>query len=304
MLNFHQLSIMVPKIIIKPYILILLFSIIIVGVVALDEINSRETFLAYLRSELTVSQQNLNELSIANANIDKNNKEYLQNTDKLAAGQKMLQTLKHLEVLTISLALQGTWDKESTLPYLLSKAAGAPPPRDDANTTVGFLRNTSGFELIRHGSSGILIGILMIAAAALGSGIYSIRDEQSDRFFENFVSGLGAGIVCYLAIQGNSIQYLASVPSTSLSASTKVLLGFISGFYSSHVYQLMTHVVVEFVKKFINNDSATKATPTTDATPPADDATPANGDPAGNDQPTEPAHGDPKQPGAQSPAAA
>ncbi len=107
-----------------------------------------------------------------------------------------------------------------------------------------FIRQT-----IDETSSELLLVYLILCASVLGALVDSLRDDNVS-VLETLVNGVGAGIICFLAIKSGTLDYTALSNDSMQNPYFNSFLGFLGGFFSTDVFKSLRSLAGAIYKKF------------------------------------------------------
>jgi len=109
-----------------------------------------------------------------------------------------------------------------------------------------------GMRVIKSTNSSNLTGFLTVLVAIIGAMVAIFRGDKKIR--ENIVeigarlsAAIGAGFLIYLVINSGQIDVLSDERVTGYSSNTSAFAGFLAGYFSEQLYDLLTNLV-EFLK--------------------------------------------------------
>ncbi|MBF0184103.1 MAG: hypothetical protein HQM06_06920 [Magnetococcales bacterium] len=229
------------------------------GILALDEVNARHELIEFIKIKSAELHTATTSLANNRTKDSESRKEIDIQTESNVANLKKFEKLKSqlfLLILQGPIAENTLCNITAELPDIFTrKITGC---EKDYFSKIEILKDIQQWMnvFVKSSSSGFLLGMLVVFSALLGSLIYTARDSfqqtsvdiQLSVLATNIISGLGAGIVCYLSLQGDIFHLIMQIPNSASNNSMKIFIGFVSGFYSSDLYSLMTTFVKSFVK--------------------------------------------------------
>ncbi|WP_130472841.1 hypothetical protein [Candidatus Magnetaquicoccus inordinatus] len=233
------------------YLVVLIPLTALLGINILDEVNARTTLIEFTKGKI-VALQNATTAMLQAKSGDREKDAEIE--AKIINNRNNIQRLEEFNNSLYLLTINGSDFAGGTLSLLIREKMLEPSEREQWVTSS----RENRFEMIRYRSSGFLIGQLVIFAAALGAGIRVVREKWLGGFqpvgvaelLTQIISGLGAGIVCYLAMQGDSLQLVTQLSTATFNNATKVFIGFLSGFYANDLYIVLTAFVHVILKRF------------------------------------------------------
>ena len=189
------------------------------GVITLNEINQRQQVLTEINSQIdTVINK---AASLVNLAINEKNKTLDEDrlkvvTCDLITLKNRLIDLEDLRSKVISLITAGAQIKEDNLLRLqyavYISEQGSSQQEFNEDNIVRSIKIINAFlpsKIVWHTSTGSLVSMLTVLAAMAGALVQSIRDsikqnERTQVLFRTLSAGIGAGVICFLVINGGA----------------------------------------------------------------------------------------------------
>lgn len=97
-------------------------------------------------------------------------------------------------------------------------------------------------EYIDVSASARMYAFLIICASVIGAIVQYFRGDRHEPM-KTIVTGVGAGIVCYLLIDSGNVGTFLPNSKSSWHPSTGILMGFLSGIFSNHIYSVIEKAI-------------------------------------------------------------
>lgn len=103
-------------------------------------------------------------------------------------------------------------------------------------------------HIIDRTNSDLLLLYLILCASVLGSTVDSVRTDDSTMIL-TFADGIGAGIVCFLAIKSGSISSFVTGEDALQNPYFNSFIGFLGGVFSTYVFDALRRIAKTFFEK-------------------------------------------------------
>jgi hypothetical protein len=209
------------------WISVLLFAyIMILGSNAIAEIQERQSIYNLLITEL----QELNSKAVreeSSAGLD--SRAISARKERKRQLEEAIESIKHLSAA-------GALDANMTLTGIRKKLFGLPDDyRSFIKDSFGFVGEILMPKFIDVSATRRMYANLIIFASVMGCIVQFFRGDHQ-RPVRTIITGVGAGIVCFLSLDATRIELSLDGKFATFQATAGILLGFLSGVFSSHVF--------------------------------------------------------------------
>lgn len=132
----------------------------------------------------------------------------------------------------------GALNEQMTLLYIKAELYGITVSTNYIKDTFPYVGKVLMPDFIDASPSMRMYAFLIIFASVIGSFVnYQIRSDKD--IVKSLITGVGAGVVSYLAIDGGALNQVVSGVDKESSITTGVLIGFLAGTFSDYVYSAL-----------------------------------------------------------------
>ena len=203
-----------------------------IGANAIAEIQERRSVYLLVSSELREANSRLDQLPGDSSQLSSAARYAL--SERIASYETALRKLRHLSAA-------GALDSTYTLTNIRREVEGIPLSRRSyIKDSLGGFGYTLMPEMIDVSADGRMYSFTVLFACVLGCIVQFFRSGSRSPM-RTMVVGFGAGIVCYLGIASGKIGPITS--DDRVEVATGVLLGFLAGVFSVHVYDMVEKAI-------------------------------------------------------------
>jgi hypothetical protein len=136
------------------------------------------------------------------------------------------------------LSAAGAIDSSYTLDSIRKALYPSHQKANYVKSTFGALGPILMPEFIDVSASARMYAFLIICASVIGAIVQYFRGDRHEPM-KIVVTGVGAGIVCYLLIDSGNVGTFLPNSKSTWHPSTGILMGFLSGIFSNHIYSVI-----------------------------------------------------------------
>ena len=204
----------------------------LLGASAISEIQERQKIYDLVIVETKDIEQKIQGKSWNQTSTDSDKKTLFERYELLKTCSYKIQQL----------VAAGALDDNMTLPNIRHNLYGVSQTKNHIKEAFGVIGNIFMPEFIYVSASRRMYAHLIILSSIMGCIIQYFRGDQHAPI-KTIVTGVGAGVVCYLAIDAGQMDILLSNKIDTTHTTSSILLGFLAGIFSNHVYEIVEHTI-------------------------------------------------------------